>query len=394
MKFNPFRILRREHKAHVFLGQIRLFRFPERLFFDKCLCAENRALIDGSPDFTPHFLQKKNGSILLVSNNLQKIGGVERRLESLIGALHAAGHPVYVLTEPGDNLQTSAARSLELNFNASNFGESLLAIIRKFNIKVIEFQCKNVSYLRYLDLEAVRKQATCGCTIHFCGKLPFAKIREMDYRIFVSERMQLWYRKKIPLDLPCRIIYNGVPLIPDVWHFNNQRRAVYISRIGYGYLPKIRQFIEYCQSCGIDFHIAGSGRNPRIIQKIRTALSREYNFPEACFIGGIETVSFLKEHASEYLFAAGVGQVALECAASGMPVLILSDHALNDATFATPENYSFFRNRNFTIKRQPDVIRTLDINKVSSYPIREQIIRDRSQEKISREYISFIEQYL
>ena len=46
MKFNPFRILRREHKAHVFLGQIRLFRFPERLFFDKCLCAENRALID------------------------------------------------------------------------------------------------------------------------------------------------------------------------------------------------------------------------------------------------------------------------------------------------------------------------------------------------------------
>ena len=217
----------------------------------------------------------------------------------------------------------------------------------------------------------------------------------INYRIFVSERMKVWYRKTIPAQFPSEVIYNGVPKTPAAWQYNRQQQALYISRIGKGNLPKMRQFIEFCRTHHLTFHIAGDGKDKKTVQKIKESLIRQYDFPESCFIGSIETMDFLALHAQEYLFAAGVGQVALECAAVGMPVLILSEYSLDDATFVTPENYNFFRNRNFTIRRQVDAARTLDIAGIATYPaVREQLMRDRDQNKIAQTYCRFIEQFM
>ena len=368
--------------------KIKFWLFKKKIK-NKMLCEKNQQLL-------LKLLARKSPQvpgILLVANKLQKIGGVETRIRALTDALQHAGYQVYILTEINGNQFEINANLLEFSFCASNFEQVLCAAIEKLKIKVVEFQCKNVSFLRQLDLDKLKKYAVCGCTIHFCGKLPFREIRQLDYRIFISERMKAWYRKKIPYDLKNAIFYNGTNILPATWKFAAQKRAIYISRIGKAYRPKIEQFIKFCQQNNLDFHIAGDGRNQDIVQEIRKTLSKKYGFPENRFIGAINVLEYLSENSSEYLFAAGVGQVVLECSVSGMPVLVLSDLSLADATFVTPENYSFFQNRNFTIRGHKNVIRNRNLEHIADYPIRKQLAEDRDQVKISAAYVDFIKTF-
>ena len=102
--------------------------------------------------------------ILLVANKLQKIGGVETRIRALTDALQHAGYQVYILTEINGNQFEINANLLEFSFTASNFEQVLCAAIEKLKIKVVEFQCKNVSFLRQLDLDKLKK--ICGMRLH------------------------------------------------------------------------------------------------------------------------------------------------------------------------------------------------------------------------------------
>ena len=120
----------------------------------------------------------------------------------------------------------------------------------------------------------------------------------------------------------------------------------------------------------------------------------KYGFDPARFIGKINTVEFLQHHAANYLFAAGVGQVIIECAMCGMPVLVLSEAGLSDATFVTPENYRFFRKRNFTINRQPEIPRSTTLERIPEYAsLRNEILKDRDIANITANYIEFIRKY-
>lgn len=393
VQHNIFPFLSVEYCKHHFYFYLTLFKYrfkflklPERLINDSALCAENEKLIKNLP------LESVNDerAILFVANNLQTVGGVERRLDYLSKGLLQTGFRVYVLTEAGENfyqMSHKTVRSLELKFNASNFSKSLDAVIRELKIDIVEFQCKNVRYLNDLDLEKLQSLAVCGCTVHFKGNLPWRRICELDYRIFISERLQAWYGKTPGSEIIC----NGAEPLPLIWSYKKQKKALYIARLGRKQLPKMCQFIEFCRKNSLEFDIAGAGRDTAYLEKMKLEISRRYNISPDRFIGEIKTAQFLLQHASEYLFAAGVGQVIIESAMCGIPVFVLSDADLADATFVAPENYAVFRHRNFTIDRQPEILRTQDLSRVNEYAsCREQILQDRDVRNVAARYVDFI----
>ena len=369
-----------------FKKRIKVLSLPERWLNNSSLCSCNEEFIKKLPlDTVTH---KK--AVLFVANNLQAVGGVERRLDYLTKGLLQAGFRVYVLTEVGENLYKMAhggTSGLELKFNASNFSNALAEVIRKLKIDVVEFQCKNVRYLNNLDIKYLQSLAVCGCTIHFKGNLPWRRICELDYRIFISERLQAWYGKTPGSEIIC----NGAEPLPLIWSYKKQKKALYIARLGQKQLPKMCQFIEFCRKNSLEFDIAGAGRDTTYLEKMKLEISRRYNISPDRFIGEIKTAQFLLQHASEYLFAAGVGQVIIESAMCGIPVFVLSDADLADATFVAPENYAVFRHRNFTIDRQPEILRTQDLSRVNEYAsCREQILQDRDVRNVAARYVDFI----
>ena len=84
VQHNIFPFLSVEYCKHHFYFYLTLFKYrfkflklPERLINDSALCAENEKLIKNLP------LESVNDerAILFVANNLQTVGGVERRLD-------------------------------------------------------------------------------------------------------------------------------------------------------------------------------------------------------------------------------------------------------------------------------------------------------------------------
>ncbi|MBE6365079.1 MAG: glycosyltransferase family 4 protein [Lentisphaerae bacterium] len=394
--FPGFPLLRIKYLKHhfyiygfFFKKPFRILRISERLVNDRYLCRQNDLLLSAWSGYSAD----DRPGILFIANNLQAVGGVETRLKYFIKQLSRSGFRVFIITEAECNLcfsDSEESRLAELKFNASNFSVSLEKIIRQLHINIVEFQFKTAEYLKYLDLDALKRAAVCGCTIHFKGRLPLKKIRQLDYRIFISERLRLWY----PVLPDGKIFCNGTVKMPEYWQFKEQKKALYIARLGRKQMPVMRQFIEFCQNNSLDFDIAGDGKDEKFLKKMKVQISRKYGFDPARFIGKINTVEFLQHHAANYLFAAGVGQVIIECAMCGMPVLVLSEAGLSDATFVTPENYRFFRKRNFTINRQPEIPRSTTLERIPEYAsLRNEILKDRDIANITANYIEFIRKY-
>lgn len=121
-----------------------------------------------------------------------------------------------------------------------------------------------------------------------------------------------------------------------------------MSRIDAEKLPTLKSFILVCAEYGIDFDVAGPVRSES--SKVMRRLSK-LNIPAEKFIGPVDTVPFLLEKGKNYLFVGGVGQVALEAASIGMPVLIPTHTEIPSlSTFLTNENFDSLLKNNFTIK--------------------------------------------
>ncbi len=376
-----FHIEKQRHHGFLCFGKRKLLRFSERRVFNRENCRRNRELLEAMLDATT----REKPGILFVANNMQQYGGVETRLAALISELKQHGFAVYLMTEEGESRNAALQQETipcPMRFHAENLGEILIEFVRARRIEVVEFQFKTSRYLRDIDLRELSRHTVSGCTIHGKGRYEWAQIRLLDYRVFISERLRVFYRMS-PEEV--EIVPNAAPFMPPAWRFGNQKKAIYVARIGRGKNPHLIAFLEFCRANNLKFDIAGSGKNEGQMREIAARLCRKYDFPPECFIGAVNTRTFLKDHAGEYLLAAGVGLVVAEAAMLGYPSLILSDSGLKWSTFLAPENLPHFSERNFTIRKQP-IPRTLDLSRLEEYSLHEEVAKMRNLETIATDY--------
>lgn len=381
-----FHIEKQRHHGILCFGKRKLLRFSERRVFNRENCRRNRELLEAILAAT----NCEKPGILFVANNVQQYGGVETRLAALISELKQHGFAVYLMTEEGESQNAALSRETvpcPMRFHAGNLGEILIEFVRARRIKVVEFQFKTSRYLRDIDLRELSSHTVSGCTIHGKGNYEWAQIRLLDYRVFISERLRIFYGMS---QEEAEIVPNAAPFMPPAWCFGNQKKAVYIARIGKGKNPHLIAFLEFCRANRLEFDIAGGGKNERQLREIAARLCRKYDFTPECFIGAVDTRTFLKDHAGEYLLTAGVGLVIAEAAMLGYPSLILSDCGLKWSTFLAPENLPHFSERNFTIRKQP-IPRTLDLSRLEEYSLHEEVAKVRNLETIATTYRGFLE---
>ena len=288
--------------------------------------------------------------ILFIADALAPYGGVESRLKNISKSLSNKHWETLFLTEKNLYTQLKDFRNFTLKFRADNLGEYLLDIVRTHKIDVVEFQFKYSRYLRFINIKKLRLFCVVGCTVNgFDKSITRRLLKNFDYHICVSKDLVQRY-KKIPSDwFP--IIYNMIPPEPLLWSFNNQKTAIHISRISDEYETRISGFIDFCRSNDIPFEIAGP-QESKDAKRVINRLQKKYKIPNLAFIGSIDTLSFLKENITRYLFVAGCGNIALEGGCLGFPVLITSAISSIPPAFLTPDNINYFLDRNFTIRER------------------------------------------
>nr|WP_321403234.1 hypothetical protein [uncultured Desulfobacter sp.] len=241
-------------------------------------------------------------------------------------------------------------RNFTLMFRADNLGACLLDIVKIHKIDVVEFQFKYSRYLRFIDMNELRRYCVVGCTVNgFDKSITCRMLKKFDYTICVSTDLVQRYIK-IPPEW-FHIIYNCIEPEPCLWSYNHQKTAIHISRLSNEYEIRIYSFIDFCLERDIPFEIAGD-RESESAKQVIERLRIKYNIPDDVFIGSIDTLPFLKKNIFRYLFVAGCGHIALEAGIVGIPVLITSSVDSFPPEFLTSENIHYFLDRNFTIRER------------------------------------------
>ena len=328
-----------------------------------------------------------NNNILFVASNFVKQGGIETRLKQYIEKLTENNFNVFVLSEDNRNEFLSKQTNFYLSFDAPNFNNCLIEIIKKFNINYIEFQFKNSKILKKLNLDEIKKYSVVGCTLHNTGIKNIKLINKLDYAIIVSNYLYQNHYKRIKNP---EIIQNAIDVssLPNIsWKYKNQNTALLISRVAQDKLNSIECFINYCKKHNIKFKIAGEENSDR---KVKDKLKVKYGLTDDIFIGKIDTIPFLSAHMDDFLFVAGVGLVILEAGALNYPVFVCSDTKGECYSFVTKENVELFDN--FTINARSLVAKCqkkefeLDKNNLEKYKLKNYFVQKRDLENNFKRY--------
>ena len=327
-----------------------------------------------------------NNNILFVASNFVKQGGIETRLRQYIEKLSPEGFNVFILSEDNKNKFLSEQTNFYLSFDAPNFNNCLIEIIKNYNINFIEFQFKNSKILINLNLNEIKKYSIIGCTLHNTGIKNIKLINKLDYAIIVSNYLYQNHYKKIKNSV---IIQNAIDFSSydnNFWKFKNQNTALLISRLMPDKLNSIECFVKYCMVNGCKFKIAGEDSNFKIKEKLKN----KFNLADDVFIGAIDTVDYLKENKDKYLFIAGVGLVILEAGAFNIPCFVCSDDKNKCYSFVTKENVELFDN--FTINARSLVAKCqkkefeLDKNNLEKYKLKNYFVQKRDLENNFKRY--------
>lgn len=285
--------------------------------------------------------------ILYVVDTLELVGGVETRLVSQFKYLSEQGVTPMLLTEKNDFFDALEYVNFHLDFSAPNAEELLLKLINLSKAEVVEFQMKATKFFDNVCLDRIKTLARVGVCIHNRIKTDHKKLRELDYLLTSTHRLS----KNFP----------GATCVPNwikpqscfVKPNPVSNKALIISRLDAEKFPTIKNFVELCRKNNLHFYIAGTANSP---DPKLSDLFNSLNLPEDALIGPIRTLDYLKEHGSDYLFVAGVGQVPLEASVLGLPAMVVTHK--NTPTLSTvlnKENFSFLRQQNMTIKEScPD----------------------------------------
>lgn len=305
-----------------------------------CNNLSNGAIIRSAP--APH----GGRTIVYAVKNLAAFGGVETRIAAYAEALERIGHRVAFITERNRNRAIRHRHlCLHLNFHARNFQKSLALALARLRADAVELQIKNRRSTSRLDIDALKAVCRVGCTVHGeLGGLHSSALAAFDYRVLVSDLIPDIDYRALP---HCRILPNAVdPRTAPVWRYSGQNKALIISRLRDDKYRQLCAAVEFCRDRGFGFEIAGAPVGGRTASRLRKkyALSRDVFSP-----GAIHTPRFLRDHAGEYLFVAGVGQVLLEAGAAGYPCLLASGMGAHCCTFLTRSNIRNNFGRNLTL---------------------------------------------
>ena len=96
-------------------------------------------------------------SILFVVSNLIIAGGCETRMHQYITYLEKQGWNAYILSEQNDCPYLQRKNNFYLNFDAANFQDCLVELIKHYHINVVEFQFKKSTILKNLNINELKK---------------------------------------------------------------------------------------------------------------------------------------------------------------------------------------------------------------------------------------------
>ncbi len=336
-------------REHFFFGTHRIFvRNLPSVF--KLADIENAALYSRNESIL-RALPNKGFRILYVVDSLDTTGGTERRLHSQLRHLKKEqtkdGLPIVpiVLTQSSQYAPLNQEFAvLRMNFHAPHFAEDFIELVAREHIDLVEFQFKKERYAYDIDLKAVKRRCRIGCFMHNLAREPKRSNRafysQFHYRLS-SQRTWDGFFSRVP---------NWIESCNPLWHYSSQRKALYIGRSDKSKVPSLLRFIKVCKENGISFEIAC----PLPVSRHWTRALKKEKIPSTSFIGAIDTLSFLKEHASDYLFVAGIGQVPVEAASFGIPAFLPSSRKKDsDGVFLTNEAVQFFHEWNFVINECP-----------------------------------------
>lgn len=279
--------------------------------------------------------------VLYILDFLTLTGGVERRLALQFDWLiHHDIQPILV-AEKMEYAPLAQYPTLRFYGYAPNAQEKLIELIRWSKASVVEFNMKDPCPLHDLDLVTLKQFARVGCMIHGEIQASQNQLDILDYRCS-SRAKPSHFRNIIPIP-------NVVCFPPQTPQYNaRSNKAIYIGRIDSEKLKTIISFVSICQVYGLEFEIAG----PIYPQVAVTQFVQHIGLKH--FIGSIDTRSFLQERGNEYIFVAGVGQVALESAAVNLPTLIPT-HGANarQSVFLSEENLELLLDWNCVLRELP-----------------------------------------
>lgn len=315
--------------------------------------------------------------IVFYAENLWERGGVESRLLEYARELRLRGIlPVFVARR----FKHEGYRNeicIRARYDAGNFTECLLAIARYFRADALEYQLTWTGSLRRFDIDRIKGKIRTGLVIHSnISGLDYDALNKFDYRIVMKGTLS-----NINYAAFCdyAVIENAISM-PEcpAWGYNGQQKALVFSRFSSDKMATLLNVSAFLKKKGIPFEIVGMVQDEDaknlLIEKagLHPSQIKEMN------VGGPE---YMKKHAGEYLFVAGVGIVLLEAASLGFPCLIASELRPEGCTFLTRESLAEHIYPNFTYpvateEGEANIVGEIDVDKIEDY-ILEDIIRDQ-----------------
>jgi len=229
--------------------------------------------------------------------------------------------------------------AIEMDLHSEGSEQAFYALMHKLVPSCVEFQCCRPDFFNRIDLEKLHG-ITVGVCLHDQADIRRERIESLDYSYkTANSKTQFTY---------VRTIRNWIDRQERCWRHAGQKKAVLISRIHADKLPTIINFARVCDAFGIGYEIFGNATASAAEALLEHGISRAKIHPP------VETIAFLKEHWEEYLFVGGVGQVIMEAASLGYPVMVSPHTDFKKATFVTQSNIDFLAFWNFVIHHCPD----------------------------------------
>ncbi|MHC1704670.1 MAG: glycosyltransferase [Tenuifilaceae bacterium] len=280
-------------------------------------------------------------------------GGAENHVCDLANTLSSLGHNVFIIARNGRQI-------IRLNSNVA-FKPALLTdyllptnlillwyFIKKHKIQIVH------AHQRYpILLSCILKifaKITVVATVHgrtrFDLKSKFVR-KNLSRIIFVSQRVLDVSNCYEEIKNISRVIPNGVVIRNHNPSIHNTT-ITYISRIDKKHSSLILMIISKIIPSLINIYpdiklnIIGEGKYLELIKKEAEKINR-INNKEICFIHGYKPdITNIFESSSLVL---GVGRVAIEALASGIPVLCINQNRLG--SIISTSNFNSYKNNNF-----------------------------------------------
>ncbi len=287
-------------------------------------------------------------SVLFVTETFLKYGGVETRVRMYAEAYRRKGWNVYI--KPTIYRAGYERKLFDLGNNCFVNTCLLLfwSVIKK--IKIIEYQSGSEEDVRFFPRVLHFFGIKLGIVFHGkAGENLLKKINLFDYSLCVSEIQKIRQQALSS----CVVVPNALPRCINKWKWANQSRALYISRLDEDKRPSLEAFVSFCLKFKVKMDIAGEGY---LLEELKRKMEEKYGAETIHFLGGINTMSFLKKSIEKYLFIGGIGNVALEALSVGYPVLVSPLVGKENCFFVKETNYEKLRFCNFSPHNRLEII--------------------------------------